>query len=212
MWRGRVHGRVGTFKFIHVKLLDEGRRKLSLSWENGSRNDSIDYLGVRSVLTTAGLSHLAPLLILNGYDTVQELVEIAHRDLDYLGVTENELEKICAAATSLLASMQVSSTASAPQHSQTSVPPTSRTSTGILDQPTDSAKSTPESRSRATTPSGSLQRGEDDRPADCSMTTLPLPDKERASDNIISNPQECQKSFLYKYVEDSESEIIIIRL
>jgi hypothetical protein len=99
MWRGRVRGREGTFKFIHVKLLDKNcppKRHAS-----SSRGGAADYLEVSQVLREAGLSHLAPLFILNGYETMEELRGITSSELDYLGVSEEAHGRICAAAMTL---------------------------------------------------------------------------------------------------------------
>jgi hypothetical protein len=101
MWRGRVNGREGTFKFIHVKLLDKPQEKLSQRRETGPKDGATLSLEVNMVLREAGLSHLAPLLILNGYDTAEELVTITSSDLEYLGVSEEEHRKICAALAAL---------------------------------------------------------------------------------------------------------------
>jgi hypothetical protein len=99
MWRGRVRGREGTFKFIHVKLLDKNCPPKQQA--SSSRGGAADYLEVSQVLREAGLSHLAPRFILNGYETVGELRGITTSELDYLGVSEEAHGKICAAAMAL---------------------------------------------------------------------------------------------------------------
>ncbi len=108
MWRGRVRGREGTFKFIHVKLLDKSCQPKQLA--SSSRGGAADYLEVSQVLSEAGLSHLAPRFILNGYETVGELRGITCSELDYLGVSEEAHGRICAAAMAL--ALRTSNTAS----------------------------------------------------------------------------------------------------
>jgi hypothetical protein len=50
------------------------------------------------VLANAGLNHLAPKLILNGYETVEDLLELTREDLDYLGITQEEYDTCSTAA------------------------------------------------------------------------------------------------------------------
>ncbi len=99
MWRGQVRGREGTFKFIHVKLLDKNCQTNQLA--SSSRGGAADYLEVSQVLREAGLSHLAPRFILNGYETMEELRGITSSELDYLGVSAEAHGRICAAAMTL---------------------------------------------------------------------------------------------------------------
>jgi hypothetical protein len=94
MWRGRVHGREGLFKFIHVKLLEEPPRRHSLA----SSQLSIGQQDVRSLLGEAQLGYLAPLLILNGFDSVRDILSITEDELDYLGITGEE-KRLLRAAT-----------------------------------------------------------------------------------------------------------------
>jgi hypothetical protein len=98
MWRGRVHGREGLFKFIHVKLLDTGHRRHSL----GSSQLSIDQLDVRSLLADANLEYLAPLLILNGFDSVRDIISMTEDELAYLGITGEEKRRLQEAASTHL--------------------------------------------------------------------------------------------------------------
>ena len=110
LWRGRVHGREGIFKFIRVKLLDgEPRRKLSVGWEEGGNRSAPSYLSLGLVLANAGLAHLAPKLILNGYESVADLLELTREDLGYLDITDEEHGSCCASAVSLLDRLTASS-------------------------------------------------------------------------------------------------------
>jgi len=114
MWRGRVHAREGTFKFIHVKLLDEveseplaelGRESVLPGHQTQSAmvSHQAESVEVRAVLLNAGLGHLLPRFVLNGYERVEEVLNITGPDLDYLSITRQEFQRICGAARSLQA-------------------------------------------------------------------------------------------------------------
>jgi hypothetical protein len=101
MWRGRVHGREGTFKFIHVKLLlhnNHQHRRHSAETAMLDTNPA----NMKAVLSAARLDCLAPLLILNGYDSVEDIIALTEEDLEYLGMTPDEQLRILEAAGSVL--------------------------------------------------------------------------------------------------------------
>ena len=98
LWRGRVHGREGIFKFIRVKLLHEGgQRRHSLDCHPTSTR--ADHYDVGNILSEAHLEYLAPLLILNGFDSVSDVMAITEDDLGYLGITGDEQKRILEAVS-----------------------------------------------------------------------------------------------------------------
>jgi len=97
MWRGRVNGREGTFKFIHVKLLHNQPRRHSTGHASIERDDC----DMKTVLSVSHLEYLAPLLILNGYDSVADVLALTEEDLEYLGMSRDEQLRILEAASLL---------------------------------------------------------------------------------------------------------------
>jgi hypothetical protein len=101
MWRGRVHGREGTFKFIHVKLLHNNQQHRRHSAGTALLLDT-NPANMKAVLSAAHLDTLTPLLILNGYDSVEDIIALTEEDLEYLGMTRDEQLRILEAAASVL--------------------------------------------------------------------------------------------------------------
>jgi hypothetical protein len=100
MWRGRVHDREGTFKFIHVKLLHNNQHRRRHSAGTGLLDTNP--ANMKAVLSAAHLDCLTPLLILNGYDSVEDIIALTEEDLEYLGMTRDEQLRILEAAASVL--------------------------------------------------------------------------------------------------------------
>jgi hypothetical protein len=101
MWRGRVHDREGTFKFIHVKLLHNNHQHRRHSAGTALLLDT-KAANMKAVLSAAHLDCLAPLLILNGYDSVEDVIALTEEDLEYLGMSRDEQLRILEAAASVL--------------------------------------------------------------------------------------------------------------
>ena len=188
LWRGRVHGREGIFKFIRVKLLDgEPRRKLSVGWEEGGNRSAPSYLSLGLVLANAGLAHLAPKLILNGYESVADLLELTREDLGYLDITDEEHGSCCASAVSLLDRLTASS------RSVDNIDDCQNGIGGTSDQSESDLKSRDTARSLA-----SKTSSEDDLAGDKNSSAAP---SLLAKDGVSQWPW--QESFLFRHLQQT---------
>ena len=91
MWKGRCKGKVGTFKFIDVKLSKLTLRKTNSSLKTGliPRSKSVSDL-----MQELSLENLTPVFVLNGYDTADDIRNLSLEDLDYLGIECDEAKGI----------------------------------------------------------------------------------------------------------------------
>lgn len=65
IWRGRSHGRVGHFKFIHVEVLPDQRCTNNANQMNRPGNNAIP-TSVEDLLMRIGLKEYTSVFVLNG--------------------------------------------------------------------------------------------------------------------------------------------------
>ena len=88
-WYGECDGRRGRFKFNFVRVTGHHNDDTS---DHGMMA-ALETVSVNRILAVTGLSHLIPRLILNGFDTMESLVNMSKEDvmmLDIRGVGDKE--------------------------------------------------------------------------------------------------------------------------
>ncbi|KAF4525132.1 hypothetical protein B566_EDAN005074 [Ephemera danica] len=100
LWKGRLHNRVGIFKFINVELLTEARpgsaggvrvnrgryaSRLRPSTHKRGRPKSVEELLHRMNME----AHIS-VFVLNGYEDLELFKELEEADLDFLGISHPE--------------------------------------------------------------------------------------------------------------------------
>ena len=85
-WYGDCEGRRGRFKFNFVKIIkvrhDDGRHQ---GCDHGMMT-ALENVSVNRILAVTGLSHLIPRLTLNGFDTMESLINMEREDLMMLDI------------------------------------------------------------------------------------------------------------------------------
>ena len=86
IWRGYLGEREGNFKFIDVRIQEDSEQpQTGVDPEDASvpRSQSVS-----SLLSALSLERLTPLFVLNGFDSVGDILDITEADLQYLGIQE----------------------------------------------------------------------------------------------------------------------------
>lgn len=88
-WKGRCHGKKGTFKFINVELLSERtvKPKREIRWH---RNIKAKPRTIEELLKKIGLPEYTSVFVLNGYEDLELFKEIEPSDLDYLEIVNTD--------------------------------------------------------------------------------------------------------------------------
>ena len=85
-WYGDCDGRRGRFKFNFVKVIkgrhDDARQQ---GCDHGMMT-ALENVSVNRILAVTGLSHLIPRLTLNGFDTMESLVNMEMEDIMMLDI------------------------------------------------------------------------------------------------------------------------------
>ncbi|KAK9506211.1 hypothetical protein O3M35_008185 [Rhynocoris fuscipes] len=108
VWRGRVHGRTGHFKFINVELLSPGmpsglQTNLDTHHPPSKQHRMANRpLTLEEMLTAIHMEEHMSLFVLNGYEDLESFCEIREEDLDYLGLTDPEHRAKILAAVQVL--------------------------------------------------------------------------------------------------------------
>nr|XP_023700874.1 SAM domain-containing protein SAMSN-1-like isoform X1 [Paramormyrops kingsleyae] len=91
IWTGILHDKVGTFKFIYVDLLEEVRRENVRPY----RRRKLPMLAtLQEFLEKLHLEEHASTLLLNGYQTVEDLRELTEQHLCELNMTDPEQRRL----------------------------------------------------------------------------------------------------------------------
>ena len=88
-WYGECDGRRGRFKFNFVRVTGHHNDDMS----DHGMTAALETVSVSRILAVTGLSHLIPRLILNGFDTIESLVNMDKEDvmmLDIRGVGDKQ--------------------------------------------------------------------------------------------------------------------------
>ncbi|XP_037086128.1 SAM and SH3 domain-containing protein 1-like, partial [Pollicipes pollicipes] len=86
LWRGALHGRVGTFKFINVEVLPaEERARQSAAPPLQGRPSSVPHL-----LEQLGVPEYAHIFSLHGFDRVEDFYSLEAEQLSDLGIVDPE--------------------------------------------------------------------------------------------------------------------------
>ncbi|XP_048853683.1 SAM domain-containing protein SAMSN-1-like isoform X2 [Brienomyrus brachyistius] len=97
IWTGILRDKVGTFKFIYVDLLEEaGREKVQLYRR---RSKLPEPATLQEFLEKLHLEEHASTLLLNGYQTVEDLRELTEQHLCELNMTDPEQRRLLLATT-----------------------------------------------------------------------------------------------------------------
>ncbi|XP_052130509.1 uncharacterized protein LOC113202267 isoform X3 [Frankliniella occidentalis] len=99
MWRGRLNGNIGFFKFINVEVIP-GSVMLTQQSSRGhlkGRPHSVEEL-----LRRVNLEECTSVFILNGYEDIESFKDLREEDLDYLGIKSTETRAKIRAAIRLL--------------------------------------------------------------------------------------------------------------
>ncbi|XP_073978821.1 shal K[+] channel interacting protein isoform X1 [Rhodnius prolixus] len=106
VWRGRVHGRTGHFKFINVELLSSGMPNIQSNEPHHPQSKPHRItnrpLTLEEMLTAIHMEEHMSLFVLNGYEDLESFCEIREEDLDYLGLTDPEHRAKILAAVQVL--------------------------------------------------------------------------------------------------------------
>ncbi|XP_024086084.1 uncharacterized protein LOC106674178 [Cimex lectularius] len=110
LWRGRVHNRIGHFKFTNVELLNDPQDEAGSSACGGhSTKRHPPPQGVTNrphtleqMLQAIHMEEHMSLFVLNGYEDLESFCEIKEEDLDYLGLTDPEHRAKILAAVQVL--------------------------------------------------------------------------------------------------------------
>ncbi|XP_043216137.1 SAM and SH3 domain-containing protein 3-like isoform X2 [Amphibalanus amphitrite] len=89
LWRGALHGRVGTFKFINVEVLPDEVARLR---EAGGVLPPLKTrpVSVKHLLEELGVSEYASIFHLHGFDSVEDFHSLEAEQLSDLGIVDPE--------------------------------------------------------------------------------------------------------------------------
>ncbi|KAL4657321.1 SAM domain-containing protein SAMSN-1-like [Arapaima gigas] len=88
IWTGRLHNKVGNFKFIYVDLIEEQVGSVKAGTHRHSRVPAETTL--EELLQSLQLEEYISSLLLNGYETVEDLKELKEQHLIELNVSDPE--------------------------------------------------------------------------------------------------------------------------
>ena len=93
-WRGSCNGREGNFKFVDVKR-ESSEVKRNYNSKNVTKCCKIPRSrSVSDLLSTINLENLTPVFVLNGYDSIDDVEDICDDDLNYLGITDENMKDL----------------------------------------------------------------------------------------------------------------------
>ncbi|XP_052239560.1 uncharacterized protein LOC127850513 isoform X2 [Dreissena polymorpha] len=103
IWKGRVDTRVGFFHFNFVDMITDSTPVCQRKEKSRRRtNRRSKPRSVEELLSRIGLEHLAPLFLMNGFDSLEIFAEIDHNDLNALNVLDSESRTKLITAAELL--------------------------------------------------------------------------------------------------------------
>ncbi|XP_063058463.1 SAM domain-containing protein SAMSN-1b isoform X2 [Engraulis encrasicolus] len=102
IWTGMLGGRVGTFKFIYVELVVEKEPEPRRRAPNAARSKRPRPNTLLELLACLNLEEHASSLMLNGYQTVEDLKELREQHLIELNMSDPEHRHRLLAATECL--------------------------------------------------------------------------------------------------------------
>lgn len=99
MWRGRLKGCIGYFKFINVEVIPGSvglmQRAPRTQMKGRPRN-------VEELLRRVNLEECISVFVLNGYEDIESFKDLREEDLDYLGIKATDIRNKIRAAIRLL--------------------------------------------------------------------------------------------------------------
>ncbi|XP_049770982.1 SAM and SH3 domain-containing protein 1-like [Schistocerca cancellata] len=95
LWKGILHNKVGTFKFINVEVLTEKGRSSKRHHSSGKySHHCVSAKGkphsVEDLLRRINLEEHISVFVLNGYEDLELFKDLEGEDLDYLGINNPE--------------------------------------------------------------------------------------------------------------------------
>ncbi|XP_062870641.1 SAM domain-containing protein SAMSN-1b [Trichomycterus rosablanca] len=108
IWTGMLNGKVGNFKFIYVEVLAEEPAPVYRT-SNHRRSRRPRPKTLQEFLERLNLEEFTSSLLLNGYQTVEDLKDLKEKDLIELNVTDPEQRQKLLAATECLQDAEISS-------------------------------------------------------------------------------------------------------
>ncbi|XP_059488398.1 uncharacterized protein LOC132204131 isoform X2 [Neocloeon triangulifer] len=103
-WKGYAHGRIGTFKFIHVELISAAPGPIGpVIGRKGSRGGMKEKpKNVEELLRRVNMEAFTSLFVMNGYEDLELFKELEESDLDFLGIRNADLRAKVLAAVAIL--------------------------------------------------------------------------------------------------------------